>query len=76
MKKGFGALDLLIGLIIMAFVFIMYANAFKGMPTVMNSKKNTQSVEEYVDKTVNEIETMRRQRIEYEKGLITDSPVE
>lgn len=76
MKKGFGALDLLIGLVIMSIIFILYANAFKGMPNRIKTDNSDESVQQYVDKTVNEIEVLRRQRIEYEKKLITDSPIE
>ncbi len=64
--KAFGAIDLLIGLLITSVIFIIGINTFKGISSIkINNSANTKSIEQEVDKTVNEIETMRKQSIEY-----------
>ena len=47
-------------------------NAFRGTSSlkINNSSVNQQSVQEHVDKTVNEIENMRRQTIEYNNQML------
>lgn len=66
-KNGFGAIDILIGLVITAFIFIIGMSSLKGISTIkLNGSKTTpQSVQEQVDKQVNEIEQMRQQTIDY-----------
>ena len=64
MKRAFGAIDLLIALVIMAFIFIVSANAFKGTTSVnLNGSTDTKSIKQEVDKQINEIENMRQQSI-------------
>ena len=72
MKKGaFGAIDLLIGLVITAFVFLIGMNAMKGLSSVnLNGNSvDTKSVQEHVDEQVNEIENMRQQSINYQQNV-------
>lgn len=72
MKKGaFGAIDLLIGLVITAFVFLIGMNAMKGLSSInLNGNSvDTKSVQEHVDKQVNEIENMRQQTINYQQNV-------
>ena len=66
-KLGFGAIDLLIGLVITAIVFMISVNTLKGMSSLNlnNSSVNRESVEEHVDRQVNEIEQMRQYTIQY-----------
>lgn len=69
MKRAFGALDLLIALVVMAFIFIISANAFKGATSInLNGATDTKSIKQEVDKQVNEIENMRQQSIDFEKS--------
>ena len=71
MKKGaFGAIDLLIGLVITAFVFLIGMNAMKGLSSInLNGNSvDTKSVQEHVDEQVNEIENMRQQTINYQQN--------
>lgn len=70
-REGFGAVDLLIGLLAMAAIFLISANAFKGVSTLKlnDSPLNSKSVQEQVNDTVNEIENMRQQTLEYEKQM-------
>ena len=72
MKKGaFGAIDLLIGLVITAFVFFIGMNAMKGLSLInLNGNSvDTKSVQEHVDEQVNEIENMRQQTINYQQNV-------
>ena len=72
MKKGaFGAIDLLIGLVITAFVFLIGMNAMKGLSSInLNGNSvDTKSVQEHVDEQVNEIENMRHQTINYQQNV-------
>lgn len=73
--KAFGAIDLLIGLVIVSFVFIIGMNALKGASSlkINNSPVNEQSVQEHVDETVNEIEQMRQQTINYNKQMLLEN---
>ena len=70
--KAFGAIDLLIGLVIISFIFLISMNVFRGTSSlkINNSSVNQQSVQEHVDETVNEIENMRRQTIEYNNQML------
>lgn len=76
MKRcAFGAIDLLIGLIITAFVFVIGMNALKGVSS-LNLKGNSvdsKSVQEHVDEQVKEIENMRQQTIDYQQNLQRDT---
>lgn len=72
MKKGaFGAIDLLIGVVITAFVFLIGMNAMKGLSSInLNGNSvDTKSVQEHVDEQVNEIENMRQQTINYQQNV-------
>ena len=72
MKKGaFGAIDLLIWLVITAFVFLIGMNAMKGLSSInLNGNSvDTKSVQEHVDEQVNEIENMRQQSINYQQNV-------
>lgn len=66
-RKAFGAIDLLIGLVITAFVFIIGMNALKGSSSIKlnSSTVDTKSVQEQVDAQVNQIENMRQQTINF-----------
>lgn len=68
MKRAFGALDLLIALVVMAFIFMISANAFKGATSInLNGATDTKSIKQEVDKQVSEIENLRQQSIDIQK---------
>jgi Co/Zn/Cd efflux system component len=68
MKRAFGALDLLIALVVMTFIFMISANVFKGAASInLNGAVDTKSIKQEVDKQVSEIENMRRQSIDLQK---------
>lgn len=68
MKRAFGALDLLIALVVMAFIFMISANAFKGATSInLNGAADTKSIKQEVDKQVSEIENLRQQSIDIQK---------
>lgn len=75
MKKAFGAIDLLIGLVIVSFIFLISVNTFKGVSSlkINDSPANKQNVQQHVDETVNEIETMRRQTVDYNKQILHEN---
>ena len=70
MKKAFGAIDLLVGLVITAIVFMIGMNALKGSSLKLQGNTvDTKSVQQQVDEQVNEIQNMRQQAIEYNKQV-------
>lgn len=68
-RNAFGAVDLLIGLVITAFLFIMMTNVMKGTSSlkINDTPIDTKSVQEHIDQQVNEIENMRQQTIDFNK---------
>ena len=70
MKNAFGAIDLLVGLVITAIVFMIGMNALKGSSLKLQGNTvDTKSVQQQVDEQVNEIQNMRQQAIEYNKQV-------
>ena len=70
MKNGFGAIDLLVGLVITAIVFMIGMNALKGSSLKLQGNTvDTKSIQQQVDEQVNEIQNMRQQAIEYNKQV-------
>ncbi len=69
-RNAFGAIDLLIGLVLTAVVFLIGMNALKGTTSlkINNSATDTKSVQEQVDEQVNEIQNMRQQTINYQQN--------
>lgn len=69
-RKAFGAIDLLIGLVLTAIVFLIGMNALKGTSSLKidNPATDTKSVQEQVDEQVNEIQNMRQQAINYQQN--------
>lgn len=66
-KNAFGAIDLLIGLVITAVIFLISVNALKGVSSLKlkDNAIDKQSVQQHVDETVNEIERMRKEALDY-----------
>lgn len=70
MKKAFGAIDLLVGLVITAIVFMIGMNALRGSSLKLQGNNiDTKSVQQQVDEQVNEIQNMRQQAIKYNKQV-------
>lgn len=70
-RNGFGAISLLLGLVITAIIFLIGVQTFKGVSSIKikDSSLDSQSVQEHVDQTVSEIEQMRQQTIDYNKKM-------
>lgn len=70
-RNGFGAISLLLGLVITAIIFLIGISTFKGVSSIKmkDSSIDSQSVQEHVDQTVNEIEQIRQQTIDYNKQM-------
>ena len=70
-RNAFGAIDLLIGLVITAVIFLISVNALKGVSTLKlkDSGITQESVQQHVDETVNEIEKMRQESINYGRQM-------
>ncbi len=66
-KNGFGAIDMLIALVIIAALFAFAMPALKGVGggNLKDSSINYESVQEQVDNKINEIENMRMQSVNY-----------
>ena len=67
-RNGFGAIDLLLGLLITAAVAMLVMKTFYGTQPLNTITPET--VQEHVDKTVNEVEQLREQSINYSKQLL------
>lgn len=70
-----GAIGLLLGLLIISIIFIMMMPTLKnvsGGAGMSGSSVNKKSVEEHVDKTVQDIERMRRQTVNYNQQTNND----
>lgn len=70
-RNGFGAISLLLGLVITAIIFLIGVQTFKGVSSIKikDSSLDSQSVQEHVDQTVSEIEQIRQQTIDYNKQM-------
>lgn len=66
-KNAFGAIDLLIGLLVTIAVALLVMRTFYGTEPLNTITPD--SVQEHVDKTVNDIEQMRQQTIDYNKNF-------
>lgn len=71
-KQGFGAIDLLISLLVMSALFLIYARMIKGVAPI-RTESNIESIEKHVDDTVNEIENLKNQRIELENKMLENN---
>lgn len=71
-KHGFGAIDLLISLLVMSALFLIYARMIKGVVPI-KTENNIESIEKQVDETVNEIESLKNQRIELENKMLENN---
>lgn len=72
-KKGFGAVDMLLALVIIAAVFAFVMPALKGFDggSLKDSAINYESAQEQIDNKINEIEQMRQQSINYNRQTET-----
>ena len=71
-RSVFGAIDLLIGLLITTAVFMIGMNAVKGIK-FQNTPADTRSIQEHVDAQVNEIEQMRQQSIDFQNDMLKEA---
>lgn len=71
-KDGFGAIDLLIGLLITTAVFLVGMNAMKGI-NLQNTPADTRSIQKHVDAQVNEIEQMRQKSIDFQNDILKEA---
>lgn len=69
--SGFGAIDLLVGLLLISFIFIMCMKSFNGISSIKETSGH--SVREEVDRQVNDIEQLREQSIDYQKQLMNNN---
>lgn len=70
--KAFGAIDLLIGLLITTAIFMIGMNAMKGIK-FQGSPADTRNIKEHVDAQVNEIEQMKQQSIDFQNEILKEA---
>lgn len=65
-RNAFGAIDMLIGLVITAVLFLMMMSVMKGTSSlrINETPVDTRSVQEHIDEQVNEIQNIRQQTID------------
>lgn len=70
-KNGFGAIDMLVTLVIIAALFAFAMPVLKGMggANLKDSAINYESVEEQTNKKIQEIENMRQQTLNYNQNI-------
>ena len=68
-KYAFGAIDLLIGLVLISVVFIIGMKTFKPISSTSNPS-DLKTVQEQVDKQVEEIEKLRLENIELQNEMM------
>ena len=68
-RYAFGAIDLLIGLVLISVVFIIGMKTFKPISSLENSS-DLKNVQEQVDKQVEEIEKLRLENIELQNEMM------
>lgn len=71
MKPAFGAVSMLLALVIIAIIFVMMVPVFKSTSsaTLKNSSLKQENVEERVDEIVKEIETRKLEAVEYYNNI-------
>ena len=68
--RAFSAIDLLLGLLIMAAAFMIGMNTFKGVSLpVQNPNADVKSVQEHINDQITEIEETRQKAAEFEKEM-------
>jgi len=68
--KAFGAIDLLISILIMAVAFMIGMNAFRGVNLPLQPQGNDlKSVQEHINDQISEIEDARQKAAEFEKEM-------
>lgn len=74
-RQAFGAIDLLISLLVSSVIILIGINTIKGISSIKlnGSSVNQKSVEEQVDKQVEDIQNMRQQTIDYNNQMQQDS---
>lgn len=70
-RQAFGAIDLLISLLVSSAIILIGINAIKGISSIKlnGSSVNQKSVEEQVDKQVEDIQNMRQQTIDFNNKM-------
>ena len=71
MKPAFGAVSMLLALVITAIIFVMMVPVFKSTSSasLKNSSVKQENVEERVDEIVKEIETRKLEAVEYYNNI-------
>lgn len=67
--KAFGLIDLLIGLLIATFVFLISAKTLTSPLKFNSNNHKKESIQEYVDKQVSEIESLKKQKMKLEENF-------
>lgn len=67
MKPAFGAISMLLALVIIAVIFIMMVPVFRTTTSANfgNTSVKQENIEEHVDELVKEIQTRKQQSLEY-----------
>lgn len=72
--KGFSAIDMLLGLLVLTAVFMLGMSTFKySVKSPYNNEVKVKTIQEHVDEQVSEIEEARRQAEEFQKELLQEN---
>ena len=69
-RNAFGAIDLLLGLLILGVIAVFSMNTFKNTSSTLIPTGNTKNVRQYVDEQVNQIEDLKKQSEDIQKEML------
>ena len=68
-RDAFGAIDLLLGLLIIGVIAVLSMNTFNNTTSTLNKSNSPKNVRQYVDEQVNEIEKMKQESIKLQEEI-------
>lgn len=68
-RDAFGAIDLLLGLLIIGVIAVLSMNTFSNTTSTLNKSNSPKNVRQYVDEQVNEIEKMKQESIKLQEEI-------
>ena len=69
-RNAFGAIDLLLGLLILGVIAVFSMNTFQNTSSTLKPTGNTKNVRQYVDEQVNQIEDLKKQSEDIQKEML------
>ena len=68
-RDAFGAIDLLLGLLIIGVIAVLSMNTFQNTSSTLKTNTEGKNVRQYVDEQVNEIERLKQESIRLQQDI-------